>query len=415
MKNIQAAPALMGITLLLFIVATIGLVFVVRGLQEVSNKQAEISWRLEALEKELDQTPGGESQASTTGSVQVGPAPTATRKPTATPAPKATQTQPAEPTPAATPTPMPTEALTTVTAGEGICGRSPHVQRIILTTLRSNSCRQVTNEELYRITWFSDLRGYRADTSNWELKPGDLSGLVNLEELTIGRDAGLPGMAEFGTSGTLPAGAFAGAGIIKLTLTDVILEPGTFDGVVSIGSLNYRGQEFPPIGANGLSNLEELVVEVTDMPPVLDGTELSHMTNLESVSLAAYLPPGKELPRSHSLPNDLFKNNSNLRSVKIGFTSNRGAGSLTEGRSFTPSNLVAHLENIESLEIDGLHSTSHQPGQPPLELAPESPLAQYLTFPVMTLLEYSQQYRAIKRWANWTNGQTISVNANEEE
>ena len=276
-KIIRSAPVLMGITFLLFIVATIGLVFVVRGLQAVSNKQAEISWRLEALEKELDQTLGGESHASTTGSMQVGPAPTATRTPTATPEPEATQTQPAEPAP---PTAMPTEALTTVTAGKGICGRSPHVQRIILITLRSNSCRLVNNEELYRITWFSDLRGYRADTSNWELKPGDLSGLVNLEELTIGRDAGLPGMAEFGTSGTLPAGAFAGAGINKLTLTDVILEPGTFDGVVSIGSLNYRGQEFPPIDANGLSNLEELVVVVTGMPPVLDGRELSHMTNL---------------------------------------------------------------------------------------------------------------------------------------
>ena len=216
------------------------------------------------------------------------------------------------------------------------------------------------------------------DTSGWQLKPGDLSGLVNLGELTIGRDAGLPGMAEFGTSGTLPAGAFAGAGINKLTLIDVILEPGAFDGVVSIGSLKYRGPKFPPIDANGLSSLEELVVEVTDMPPVMDGTELSHMSNLENVSIATYLPPGKDIPRSHRLPNNLFKNNTNLRSVKIGFTSNRAAGSLTEGKSFIPSNLVAHLENIESLEIDGLHSNSHQPGQPPLELAPESPLAQYL-------------------------------------
>ena len=34
MKNIRAAPVLMGITFLLFIVATIGLVFVVRGRQD---------------------------------------------------------------------------------------------------------------------------------------------------------------------------------------------------------------------------------------------------------------------------------------------------------------------------------------------------------------------------------------------
>ncbi len=70
------------------------------------------------------------------------------------------------------PSPEPTAPPTSITAadGVGICNGTPEVQQAILTTLRINSCRLVTNEELYRITRLTDREGRSVGTHQWQLK-----------------------------------------------------------------------------------------------------------------------------------------------------------------------------------------------------------------------------------------------------
>ena len=107
------------------------------------------------------------------------------------------------------PTVPPTRVVIPTPSGPGICGRSPEVQQVILDTLRTSSCRLISNEELYRITSLSKTQ---FDT----LRPGDLAGLVNLEGLSITGNE------------PLPAGAFAGASIEKLNINDTHLSPRAF-------------------------------------------------------------------------------------------------------------------------------------------------------------------------------------------
>ena len=110
-------------------------------------------------------------------------APTATPLPTPEPAPltegmgEPLSLQPLD-MPTATPPPTVT-AVPTVTPlpSVGICYRTPAVQEWIISQLQIPSCTVISNAELYRITEWTDFA---------ELKPGDLSGLVNVPVLTIG-------------------------------------------------------------------------------------------------------------------------------------------------------------------------------------------------------------------------------------
>ena len=75
-------------------------------------------------------------------------------------------------TPKANPGPTPITI-----AGPGICGRTPEIQNTLINDLNIASCRAINNAELYRV------REISFDTES--IKPGDLTGFVNLKTLKI--------------------------------------------------------------------------------------------------------------------------------------------------------------------------------------------------------------------------------------
>ena len=81
------------------------------------------------------------------------------------------------PAPAATVAPTPTPAPTRPAGETGICYRTPEVQRWIIRRLGIQSCRLITEPELFRIT--------DAFTDPVILKPGDLAGFANVPQVSI--------------------------------------------------------------------------------------------------------------------------------------------------------------------------------------------------------------------------------------
>ena len=75
-------------------------------------------------------------------------------------------------TPKADPGPTPVTI-----AGPGICGRTPEIQNALINELNIASCRAINDTELYRV------REISFDTES--IKPGDLTGFVNLKTLSI--------------------------------------------------------------------------------------------------------------------------------------------------------------------------------------------------------------------------------------
>ena len=61
--------------------------------------------------------------------------------------------------------------------GPGICGRTPEIQNTLINELNIASCRAINDTELYRV------REISFDTES--IKPGDLTGFVNLKTLKI--------------------------------------------------------------------------------------------------------------------------------------------------------------------------------------------------------------------------------------
>ena len=288
--------------------------------------------------------------------------------------------------------------------GPGICDRSPRVQQAILAALHTNSCRVVTDDELYRITNLDELPGYDRTEGEWLLKPGDLAGLVNLETLTLSAEGA-----------TLPSGLLAGAGVNELILSGLILEPGAFDGMVSIGKLDYQGEAFPPLHADAIVSLEYLILKLTGPAPTLKGNELGKATNLHTVVLAATPGPVHGDPAQLRIPSGMFKKNPVLKTIKIGFYDGWFFITWHGGEVFAQSDLTAHLAELEDLYISRLRLIDHQPGQPPLDLDTESPLAEYLAAAVLTLPEGGRQFRDIKAWNTWSDEAGVAISVSQKE
>ena len=261
----------------------------------------------------------------------------------------------------------------------------------------------VTDDEIYRITELDELPGYDRTEGEWMLKPGDLAGLVNLETLTLSAEGAM-----------LPSGLLAGAGVKELTLRGLILEPGAFDGMVSISKLDYQGEAFPPLHADAIATLEHLNVKLVGPPPALKGDELDKATNLKTVVLAATPGPVHDDPVRFHIPSGMFKNNPALKSVKIGFYDGWFFTHIG-GEVITQSDLTTHLPELEDLYISRLRLTGHQPGQPPLDLNTESPLAEYLAAAVLTLPEGGRQFRDIKAWNTWTDEAGVAISVSQKE
>ena len=334
-------------------------------LKEISRQSSEID-NLQRTVEELQSSTSQDTVPST---------PTPTHKP-----------------PTKQPPPTPTVAAPT---GSGICGRSPRVQQVILAELHANSCRTVTDEELYRVTGLSNLQSYDTSNNEWLLKAGDLEGVVNLETLTLSAQGD-----------TLPSGLLAGVGVNVLNLSNIVLEPGSFGGMLSIRKLQYHGSALPPLHADAIASLEHLHVTFAGPPPSLAGDELIQATNLQTIVLAASLKSWNTEQLPMRLPSDLFKNNHSLQSIKLGFYDGHFFSGLG-GAVITQPALLANLVDLETLYISRLSLTDHQPGQPPFDLPTESPLAQYLDVPIVTLLEYERQYKDIKKWLTWTTEQGL--------
>ena len=129
---------------------------------------------------------------------------------------------------------------------------------MILSTPKSTSCRSVTTEELYRITRSPSTRSIRTIAPD-TIKPGDLSGIVNLKQLA------------FRGKSPLPAGTFNGADIDKLLLTGVTISEGTFQGMVSsIAHLTLDNVTIAPNGFVGLPPVGLLTIQKGKGMPPLD-------------------------------------------------------------------------------------------------------------------------------------------------
>ena len=247
-----------------------------------------------------------------------------------------------------------------------ICTRHPKVQDAILQTIRSARCEGVSNAELFRIEEFRDWR--HDDEINLvinenPLQPGDFDGLVNLKSLNVYSEA------------AITAGVFSGARIDKLTVWASRIDPGVFDGV-EVAHLRLE-DVLPPPGS-----LPETLtsLDIDDLnrkgsrgsgtaETVLPSDYLEGMQNLERLSIYAH--------GSLVVPKDMLAHAPNLREVKI------GAYSFTTGRT-----LVASLSHLEYLRVRNLKITTIEEGEDILVLHPESPLAEH----VQTLEEFPFTY-----------------------
>ena len=120
-------------------------------------------------------------------------------------------------------TPKASTGPTPVTlAGPGICGRTPEIQNKLINQLGIRSCRMINDTELYRVR--------EIDFSTRSIKPGDLTGFVNLKTLTI-----------LGLNKPITPGVFAG--LESLTSLQILglnkpITPGVFAGLESLTSLH---------------------------------------------------------------------------------------------------------------------------------------------------------------------------------
>ena len=271
----------------------------------------------------------------------------------------------------ATATPAPTATLPTP-SGRGICSRTPEIQKLILSTLGLASCRSVTTDELYRITYFTDrpIGGSRVDRIEFPLKPGDFAGLVNLQELTIAGDF------------TIDPGTFQGARIKHVEISVATLTEGWAHGMLGLETLHIRGAEIPPLRERALEALKTLNIDTGRARkfPELSGEELEALTGLEELTISGYLfPDGTDIneipkkadpPLEYKIPAGLLRNNVKLKKVRINIQ-----GSYSESSNYrlvVAHNMAQHLSDLEAIGIIDDH---------PLSLHPSSPLHRFLNNP----------------------------------
>ena len=310
-----------------------------------------------------------------------------------------TETQAYAPQPTAAAEPTPDRPADRPAPGPGICGRSPAVQDAIVHTLRTPLCRLVTTEDLYRITKFWDLMRNQIHGFH-TVSPGDLTGLVNLETLSI------PG------NEPLQRGALKGAGVGTLDLRAEQIGPGTFDGLVRIGTLTIsEAGEFPNLTAPELKELTELRIDFDGPFPDLKGSELEKLTNLKTLVLTGglyeglgwdALPEGSEPGRQYHMPHDLFSNNQGLERLELSIEGHHTQDGQRHGFTL-PRNILAKLGHLRALVLGMAEIEPRGENEPPLTLAPESPLRTYLERPEVLPEGWggSLRQQAIDRWDRW--------------
>ena len=234
-------------------------------------------------------------------------------------------------------------------AGPGICGRTPEIQNTLINQLGIRSCRAINETELYRVR--------KIGFSTESIKPGDLTGFVNLktlelfglnEPMTPGVFTGLESLTSLNISMNLPeeektatfgAGAFQGMPELKQLgiqnrseKTPLLFEKNAFQGInhlivltisgyASIESGTFMGsgeidyiafgslESIPTDGLDGLS-VKRLEVGNTKriFPGSLDGVE-----GIQNLIISADSSSDVE-PR---IPKGLFSELEELRVVSM--------------------------------------------------------------------------------------------------
>ena len=153
-------------------------------------------------------------------------------------------------TPKADPGPTPVSI-----PGPGICGRTPEIQNALINDLNIASCRAINDAELYRV------REISFDTGN--IKPGDLTGFVNLKTLKIS-----------GLNEPITPGSFAGLKSLTILHIDMkLLEEETatfgakaFQGMPELKQLTIQNRSekapllFKKNAFQGINHLTILIV-----------------------------------------------------------------------------------------------------------------------------------------------------------
>ena len=217
-------------------------------------------------------------------------------------------------------------------AGQGICGRTPVVQKAIIERLKIPSCSFITQGEMFRI------KGRMSITLDYPLRPNDFAGMSNLgilrlawncnrnqgELLPAGVFHGLENLhwlqidpSNCGTeeNATLRPGVFKGlTSLHKLDLGDndlTSVPPGLFDGLTSLHTLDLSGNDLttlPPGLFEGLTGLHTLGLggnDLTSVPPGL----FDRLTSLHTLDLS-----GNDLT---SLPTGIFTGLTSLRQLEL--------------------------------------------------------------------------------------------------
>ncbi len=295
------------------------------------------------------------------------PAPTPSNiasQPTMQPAATPTRTRPAlTRTPTGTPRPMATAVATPVPspmpAGPGICGRSPTVQNMLLSVLKISSCQAITEPELFRIT------GRMSIDFETPPQPGDFTGLVNLQELSI----------QVMQGETLPAGTFHGLDNLR-TLTVSMqgnedshstIGPGAFAGMSSLETLQInwpinssnqrRRPTLPPL--DHIPTLEILTITTRGWIFTPQASHLRDQPNLKTLVIRGE-DYSETSPRWFRLEANLFENNPALEVVEI--------------RLDTSNTQVAIAKDALS-QLHGLQEISLSPySDSEIFLSPNSPL-----------------------------------------
>ena len=258
------------------------------------------------------------------------------------------QTEPATSRPARTP-----EVTITGQAATqpGICGRSPEIQRKILSSLKTSLCQVITTPELFRITGISDLK---MDS----VRAGDFQGLVNVTKLEL-------------TAKDIKPGAFSGMENLKgmgLTLyTYGSIAPGALQGLNSLETLTIDTSKPYPEPEDTLTlpdfdHLSKLHTLYLDgkfgAQILLERAPKSFLKNLPALEYLEMKIRGYELSSDTEggnmlrLNEEFFENNKALKVLKITSDGQNPKMHIAEGTfGSTPLLREVHIGNVDMLKI----------------------------------------------------------------
>ena len=230
---------------------------------------------------------------------------------------------------------------------------------MLLSVLKIPSCQAITEPELFRIT------GRMAIDFETPPQPGDFTGLVNLQELSI----------EVMEGETLPAGVFHGLDNLK-TLTVSMqgnedshstIEPGAFTGMSNLETLQInwpinssnqqRRPTLPPL--DHIPTLELLTITTRGWIFTPQASHLRDQPNLKTLVIRGE-DYSETAPRWFRLETNLFENNPALEVVEIRLDTN---------------NTQIAIAKDTLIQLHGLNEISLSPySESEISLSPNSPL-----------------------------------------